>query len=207
MEYYRATTALTRLQQQQPSLAVSSNLGGGAAPMDIGATYNKGKGKSKGKGKGKYNNGKGYKGKGKGYGAYNMHNKGKGKGQKPYWPAIPKGTEKGNKGKSKGATKGKGKHPTQGCYRCGQQGHLARDCRVSVYNMSDARQDYQTQDPTAQWYSNSNAYDDHWWNQDQAAHYNNATYQLTSSQLALTSARDNTNNTRCLSSGPHGSDR
>ena len=45
MEYYR-TTAFTRLQQQ--SAAVSSNLGGGTAPMDIGATC-KGKGKGRGK--------------------------------------------------------------------------------------------------------------------------------------------------------------
>ena len=67
MEYYRTTMAFTRLQQ--PSSAVSSNLGGGTAPMDIGATYKgvkgKGKGKYKGNNKGK---GKGYNSKGKGYG-------------------------------------------------------------------------------------------------------------------------------------------
>ena len=48
--------AFPRLQQQ--SSAVSSNLGGGTAPMDIGATYKgkgRGKGKLKGKGKGKNN--------------------------------------------------------------------------------------------------------------------------------------------------------
>ena len=142
MEYYRTTTALTSLQQQ-PSSAVSSNLGGGAAPMDIGATYSKGKNKNKGKGK--YSNGKGYKGKGyqqgKGYGTYNTYSKAKGKGKQTYWPASTKGTEKGNKGKNKGSMKGKGKHPTQGCYRCGQHGHMAKDCRVAVYSMAEATQE------------------------------------------------------------------
>ena len=66
-EYYRATTAFSRMQASQaPSSAVGTNYSGGAAPMDIGSI-----GKSKGhKGKG-YNRGKGYgyKGKtGKGYG-------------------------------------------------------------------------------------------------------------------------------------------
>ena len=51
MEYYRTTMALTRLHQQ--SSAVSSNLGGGTAPMDIGATCKgKGKGKNNSKGNG-----------------------------------------------------------------------------------------------------------------------------------------------------------
>jgi len=59
MEYYRTTMSFTRLQQQ--SSAVSRNLGGGTAPMDIGAAYKGTKGKGKGKNKG--NN----KGKGKGY--------------------------------------------------------------------------------------------------------------------------------------------
>ena len=45
MEHYRTTMAFTRLQQH--TSAVSSHLGGGTAPMDIGATY-------KGKGKGKF---------------------------------------------------------------------------------------------------------------------------------------------------------
>ena len=76
MEYYRTTTAFSRLQHQSSS-AVSSNLEGGPAPMDIGATY-KGKGKGKGKNKGKGYGKGGYKGKGyqqgKGYGGYGTHN-------------------------------------------------------------------------------------------------------------------------------------
>ena len=60
MEYYRATTAFNRLKQQTTS-SVSTNLGGGTAPMDISAIKGKGKGyKGKGKHKGKS------KGKGKG---------------------------------------------------------------------------------------------------------------------------------------------
>lgn len=49
MEYYRATTAFNRLKQQTTS-SVSTNLGGGTAPMDISAIEGKGKG-YKGKGK------------------------------------------------------------------------------------------------------------------------------------------------------------
>ena len=57
MEYYRATTAFTKLALQPGSSSVATNYGGGQAPMDIGA-INKGKGKHqgkhpKGKGKGK----------------------------------------------------------------------------------------------------------------------------------------------------------
>ena len=57
MEYYRATTAFSRMQagQQAPSSSVGTSYNGGAAPMDIGAI------------KGKGHTGKGY-GKGKGYG-------------------------------------------------------------------------------------------------------------------------------------------
>ena len=71
MEYYRTTTAFTRLQQGSPS-SVSTSFKGGAAPMDIGAV-NKGKGKGKYKSKGKKGKGKGKKGnKGKGYGYHAM---------------------------------------------------------------------------------------------------------------------------------------
>ena len=105
MEYYRTTTAFSRLQQQSSS-AVSSNLGGGPAPMDIGATY-KGKGKGKGKSKGKGFDKGGHKGKGyqqgKGYGGYGSYNKGKGKGKQQQW-YQPKGVEKGNKGSRKELT-------------------------------------------------------------------------------------------------------
>ena len=138
MEYYRTTTAFTRMQQASSSVA--TNHGGGAAPMDIGA-INKGKGKWKGKNKGKGkkgNKGKhGYKGyKGKGYGQ-----QGKGKGAIGYshTPYNSKGYSTG-KGKGKSThNKGKGKGPTSGCYRCGQPGHMAKDCRVTVYNLQDKR--------------------------------------------------------------------
>ena len=81
-EYYRATTAFSRMQASQaPSSAVGTSYSGGTGPMDIGAI-----GKSKGY------KGKGYS-KGKGYG-----NKGK----------AGKGHGKGYKGSSKGKYKSKG---------------------------------------------------------------------------------------------------
>ena len=89
MEYDTTTTAFTRLQQQSSS-AVSSNLGGGSAPMDIGATY-----KGKGKGKGK-NKGKGYQ-QAKGYDGYGAYSEGKAKGKQQQW-YPPKGGEKAIKG-------------------------------------------------------------------------------------------------------------
>ena len=107
MEYYRTTMAFTRLHQQ--SSAVSSNLGGGTAPMDIGATYNgkgKGKGKHKGKGKGKNNS----KGKGYGYKGYGMNNKGKGKGKQQWQPVQQ---AKGDKGKGRTKDNGKEKERVQ----------------------------------------------------------------------------------------------
>ena len=112
--------------------------------MDIGATwYNKGKGKKgKHKGKGKYN-------KGKGYGnywsncSYNNYKGGKGKyNQQPVGQGNPlKGQQGYGKGKGKGyynnqqGGKGaKGKHATNVCYRCGQPGHMAKQCRAAIYN-------------------------------------------------------------------------
>ena len=137
MEYYRTTMAFTRLHQQ--SSAVSSNLGGGTGPMDIGATYNgkgQGKGKYKGKGKGKNNS----KGKGYGYKGYGTNNKGKGNGKQQWQPVQQAKGDKG-KGKNKGQHKGKGKNPMSGCYICGQPGHVAKECRTTVYNVSETPQE------------------------------------------------------------------
>ena len=205
MEYYRTTTAFSRLQQQSSS-AVSSNLGGGPAPMDIGATY-KGKGKGKGKNKGKGFNKGGHKGKGfnkgghkgkgyqqgKGYGGYGSYNKGKGKVKQQQW-YQPKGVEKGNKEKSKGIpNKGKGKNPTAICYRCGQQGHLAKDCRTAVYNMAETLQE-QNQDGTSQWYDPDSGYDNYWYSNDQSGNYNiqPVQQQQQQQQLALSAPQTNT---------------
>ena len=182
MEYYRTTMAFTRLQQQ--SSAVSSNLGGGTAPMDIGATYKGAKGKGKGKntrnnkGKGKgYNN----KGKGHGYGkGYGMNNKGKAKG-KQHWQPVQQNKGYKGKGKNKGDNKGKGKNPMSGCYICGQPGHLARDCRTMVYNLSETQQE-QAQDATGQWYDQQNGYDAYWYNSDATGYTG---YQQYPQQLAL----------------------
>ena len=166
MEYYRTTTAFTRMQQASSSVA--TNHGGGAAPMDIGS-INKGKGKWKGKNKGKGkkgNKGKhGYKGyKGKGYGQ-----QGKRKGAIGYshTPYNSKGYSTG-KGKGKSThNKGKGKGPTSGCYRCGQPGHMAKDCRVTVYNLQEVENNEWQQDATAYWYGQHSTFDNKLWTDDQ----------------------------------------
>ena len=179
MEYYRTTMAFTRLQQH--SSAVSSNLGGGTAPMDIGATYKgKGKGKHKGKGKGKNNR----KGKGYGYKGYGMNSKGKGKGKQQWQPVQQAKGDKG-KGKNKGQQKGKGKNPMSGCYICGQPGHTARDCGTRVYNVSETPQE-QTRDGTGQWYDEQNGYDPYWYSNDITSYVNNQNYtQQQQQQQAL----------------------
>ena len=117
MEFYRATTAFNKLKQQTSS-SVSTNHGGGTAPMDISAMKSKGKGykgkgKYKGKSKGKGKCYGGYKGKGKGYKGYGKGPVGQGNpfGQKGQYP------QQMNKGKGKG---NKGKQAQDVCYRCGQ---------------------------------------------------------------------------------------
>ena len=173
----------SRLQQQSSS-SVSTNLGGGPAPVDIGATYKgkgKGKGKNKGKGHGKGNKGKGYQ-QGKAYGGHGAYNKGKAKGKQQPW-YQPKGGDKGNKEKAKGTpSKGKGKNPTALCYRCGQPGHMAKDCRTAVYKMSETPQE-QNQDVTAQWYDTNSGYDNYWYSNGQSGNY--STHPVQQQQLAL----------------------
>ena len=177
MEYYRTTTAFQKLQQTNPRIRSSNaNFGGGQAPMDIGA-INKGKykGKSKGKNKGEYGNNKGYKGKGynkgKGYGNnYNPFGNKGGKGKigqgMPFRGMSNNNKGAYNKGKGKGFNKGKG--GIQGCYRCGQQGHIARDCKMTVYNISDTTGNNDTYyDTTDQWYQHQQNYDNTWRNSDQ----------------------------------------
>ena len=110
MEYYRATTAFNKLRQQTSS-SVSTNLGGGSAPMDISAIKGKGNGY---KGQGKYK-GKG-KGKGKSYGGY----KGKGKGNKGYGNVkgpVGQGNPFGYTGQPHQMNKGKGKGHKENTYK------------------------------------------------------------------------------------------
>ena len=55
---------------------------------------------------------------------------------------------KGVKGKGKGKVKGKPVANT--CYRCGQPGRYARNCRVSVSNVADNATYSERYDATAQ---------------------------------------------------------
>ena len=72
-----------------------------------------------------------------------------------------KGTDKGQ-GKNKGANNmGKGKNPMAVCYKCGQPGQLAKDCRTAVYHLSDTTYEQQ-HDNTAQWYYPNKGYDANW---------------------------------------------
>ena len=184
MEYYKSITAFSRMQQASTS-AQASHLGGGLAPMDIGA-INKGKGKGYG-GKGKYNHNSKGKGKqksfynsGKGKGFKGGFGKGKGKPQQKGWyqqqPVGQAATGKGYGQQMKGGKgKGKGKSATNICYKCGNAGHIARDCRVAVYNLGEAT-DYD--DQTTSWW-NDQHYDQTWWHQDVQQ------YQPVQQQLAL----------------------
>ena len=157
MDYYRTTTAISRMQagQQAPSSSVSTSYNGGAAPMDIGAIKGKGhtgKGYGKGKGYG-WNKGKGGKGQSKGY-------KGKSKG-KQYKGKTPIGygqnsgtgwhqQQQGNH-KGKGKSKHKGKQTARNiCYRCGLKGHMAKDCAVAVYNLNDVSAQQHPDPPNSQ---------------------------------------------------------
>ena len=66
--------------------------------------------------------------------------------------------------------KGKGKNPTAVCSRCGQPGHMAKECRTAVYNISETPQE-QNQDGTSQWYDPNNVYDNYWYSKDQSGSY------------------------------------
>ena len=170
MEYYRATTAFNKLKQQTSS-SVNTNHGGGTAPMDISASKGKGKGY---KGKGKYKGerqGKGYgrhkgEGKGKGYGRHKGKGKGyEGHGKGPVGQGNPfsmKGQQKQeHKGRRKGA---KGKQAQDRCYRCRQQGHIAKHCRIPFYNYQEAPTATTEQhDATYQWYEDPHGYDNYCW--------------------------------------------
>ena len=157
VECHRAASQFVKLQ------AATSSDNQGPAAMDIGATwYNKGKGKKgKGKNKGKYNRGKGYGG----YSNYNNHKGGNGDNRynQPIGQGNPFKGGYNNKGKGKGYHKGKGhnnyskggkgtkgKQATNVFYRCGQPGHMAKQCRAAIYNYDN--NNMEDNDVTDDWY-------------------------------------------------------
>ena len=104
--------------------------------------------KERHKGEGKYNKGKGYGGYGNNC-SYNNYRGRKGKrNQQPVtgWTRksfqmttrILEGKGHSDKGKGynnqQGGKGAKGKHATNVCHRCGQPGHMAKQCRVAIYN-------------------------------------------------------------------------
>ena len=124
------TTALTRLLQQQTSWAVSGGCGGGE--------YNKGKGK----GNRKFANSKGYKGKGyqqEKATAHTTHTT-KEKGKKTTLANKRQRSRQRKQRKGQRSNEGQSRTSHNSC-RCGKPGHLARDCQVAVYKMSETRQE------------------------------------------------------------------
>ena len=142
--------------------------------MDI-ETTSKGKGKGYGH-KGKYNNSKGkskHKGfyaSGKGKGCKGGFGQGKGKPQRKGWyqqQSVEQSSPTQEKiwpidERRKGQRKDKSANNI--FYKCANPGHIARDCRVALYNLGEATTDDEQKAP--------------WWNEQ---HY----HELAHQQLAL----------------------
>ena len=165
---------MQQLQSYDPNTANQHRTSQGPAPMDIGAAYNSRWHQGKDKGKTGHQKGKGEH-QGKGYSS-SYNNKGKRKGGYPIGQGNP--FQQGSP--FKGASKGKGKYPPNNmkgkekskgkgtCYKCGQQGHIARNCRVSVYSVGNDEHQQWENDPSNGWYQDQyqQGYDQGWYNQD-----------------------------------------
>ena len=153
LEYHRAASSYSRLQATQAASGSNS----GPAPMDIGGTWwkgGKGKGqRNKGKGKGDNNKAKGCCGNGqqqqKGYG-YNNH-----KTQRPKINdlRVPQGSI----------------FLQQAASNAGSKQQQQR----SSTNVDGGAQE--TADPTGNWYSEQQQYDNYWWNADLTTQYRQQT--------------------------------
>ena len=81
--------------------------------------------------------------------------KGKGQQQRKRQRMLQQSTRR------KGA---KGKQATTDCYRCGQPGRMAKQCRAAIYNCDAGNPS--TNDQTDDWYRQAH-YDSNWYHQDQ----------------------------------------
>ena len=177
IEYYRLTTAFSKLQQlRSQSSSVATSFGGGQAPMDIDAIH---------KGKGKYNN---YKGKGKGKGTKAKATEDTTATDTIVTTPITKEKEsmeekdstaittvrsasaihseeatKETKDTTKAKERTKENKQQTHATGCGRTGHYAKECRVAIHNIGQGESN-DIEDTTTQWYDDY--YDNGWYFQD-----------------------------------------
>ena len=166
--YYRAASSSNRL----PAITSGNSNNRGPAPMDIGATWrNKGKGNTgKRKGKGKYNNGKGKGRQDKKDMAKEKDTttkrKAKGTRTTRIWQRRRIQQQRKRQGRLQQSTRRKRskRKATNDCSRCGQPEHMAKQCRVAIYNCDTGN--FDTNGQTDDWDSQAH-YGSNWYHEDQ----------------------------------------